>query len=98
MSERLSASAVVPTTTGARYVKQLVSHLGRKAEVRSEPAGERLLFGTDSCLVSSEPDAVRLQATATTREGLQRVAEIVGGHLERFGNRDGLSVTWQDPS
>lgn len=95
MTDQLSALAVVPTSAGVRYVKQLVAHLGRKAEVRSEPEGERLVFGTGSCLLVSGTDAVRLHATAETLENLQRVEEIVGGHLERFGNRDGLAVVWQ---
>jgi hypothetical protein len=53
MNDELSASAVVPTGSAGRYVKQLVAHLGHKAEVRSEPEGQRLLFSTGSCLLVS---------------------------------------------
>jgi hypothetical protein len=95
MSDQVSASAVVTTGAAPRYVKQLVAHLGRKAEVRSEPEGERLLFGAGSCLLTSGADAIHLRATAETPEGLQQVQEVIGRHLERFGQRDALAVSWQ---
>jgi hypothetical protein len=98
MTDELSASAVVPSGSAGRYVKQLVAHLGHKAEVRSEPDGQRLLFSTGSCLLVSGNDEVRLHATAGTLEDLRRVENIVGGHLERFGHRDQLAVAWQHPS
>jgi uncharacterized protein len=98
MIEPLSASAVVPTEAAARYVKQLVSHLGRKAAVQSEAEGERLLLGAGSCLLTATPDGVRLEASAESAEGLHQVKNVVGGHLERFGQRDGLTVAWREPS
>jgi uncharacterized protein len=94
MSDRLSASAIVPTDVPARYLKQLVAHLGRKAEVQPEPQGQRLVFGAGSCLLAEVNGALRLEATAETREELQRVEEVVGRHLERFGQRDRLVVAW----
>ena len=94
MSE-LRSRAVVPTGAATRYAKQLVSHLGRRTEVRSEPEGDRILFGTDSCLLVSGPDALELRATAGSAEGLERVEQVVGRHLERFGQRNELIVSWQ---
>jgi hypothetical protein len=98
MSEPLSATAVVPTDVPARYLKQLVAHLGHRAEVRAEPPGQRLVFGAGSCLLLEVNGALRLDATARTREELQRVEEVVGRHLERFGQRDRLVVAWHSRS
>jgi hypothetical protein len=98
MSEPLSGTALVPTDVPARYLKQLVAHLGRKAEVRAEPPGQRLVFGAGSCLLLEVNGALRLDATAETREDLQRVEEVVGRHLERFGQRDRLVVAWHSRS
>jgi hypothetical protein len=94
MADRLTASALVPTDVPARYLKQLVAHLGRKAEVQAEPPGQRLVFGSGSCLLAEVNGALRLDATAGTREELHRVQEVVGRHLERFGQRDRLVVAW----
>ena len=93
-SDRLSASAVLPTDVPARYLKQLVAHLGREAEAQVEPQGQRLVFGGGSCLLAEVNGALRLDATTNTREELQRVQEVVGRHLERFGQRDRLVVAW----
>lgn len=97
-SDPLSASAVVPTDVPARYLRQLVAHLGCKVPVRSEPQGQRLVFGGGSCLLLEVNGGLRLDATADTREELHRVEEVVGRHLERFGQRDRLVVAWHSPS
>jgi hypothetical protein len=80
-----------------RYAKQLASHLGRRLGVREEGADIRLLFGEGDgdCLLRPLESTLELHATAPAPEQLDRVTEVVGRHLERFGQRDELSVTWQ---
>jgi hypothetical protein len=89
-----SAHASVATDAAERYAKQLASHLGRKAEVREEPGGTRIVIGAGDCLLSSRPDHLDLVATAADQEGLDRVMDVVGRHLERFGQRHELRVDW----
>jgi uncharacterized protein len=45
-----------------------------------------------------EPQADRLlmRATAPDRESLAIVQDVLGRHLERFGQRNELTVTWAD--
>ncbi|MBX6391138.1 MAG: DUF2218 domain-containing protein [Frankia sp.] len=100
-----TSRADVSTEAPARYAKQLASHLGRRAEVREEGDGAvRLLFGNGgSCLLTSGDGVLTLAADAATTTALGEVEEVVGRHLERFGQRAGLTVTWhrapgsQDP-
>lgn len=40
-----SSVAQVATLDASRYAKQLVSHLGRKVEIRQEADGDRILVG-----------------------------------------------------
>jgi len=94
MADRLTSSAAVVTDAADRYAKQLASHLGRKAEVRTEPGGERIVLGPGSCLLVPGPSSLGLRATADTQEALERVEQVVGSHLERFGQRNELVVTW----
>lgn len=89
-----TARATVPTSSAARYAKQLAAHLGHKAEVRSEPAGQRVVLTVGSCLLVARADALELRAESDTAEGLERVKEVTGSHLERFGQRDGLVIRW----
>ena len=90
----LTAHAAVVTDRPERFAKQLVSHLGRKAEVRQEPEGSRLVIGDASCLVAPGSGVLELHASATSEDGLALVEQVVGGHLVRFGEKDELVVTW----
>jgi hypothetical protein len=89
-----TATAIVPTESAKRYSKQLIAHLGHKAETRIEPGGERIVLTVGSCLLVSRAEAIELRAEADTAEGLERIKEVAGFHLERFGHRDGLVVRW----
>lgn len=89
----LTATAVVETSASARYAKQLASHLGRRATVVDEPQGQRILIGEGSCLLSPG-DALVLEAVAPDADALERVKDVVGSHLVRFGQRNELVVTW----
>ncbi|MGX5358076.1 DUF2218 domain-containing protein [Kocuria sp. KH4] len=92
------AHATVATGSAARYAKQLASHLGRKAEIRDEADGPRVVLAVGSCLLLAGDRALELRARSATPDGLERVQQVVGSHLERFGQREGLSVAWSDPA
>ena len=104
MPERLTATATVATPTPERYAKQLASHLGHRLEVREEADGIRLVFGagdgtTDGasigdCLLRSQDAALELSASAAAPADLERITQVVGSHLERFGQRNELVVVW----
>ena len=82
------------TDPSERYAKQLTSHLRRKAEVREEPEGRRVVLGVGSCLLVAGETALELRAEAASAESLERVQHVVGSHLERFGQRNELVVVW----
>lgn len=89
------------TESPRRYVKQLVSHLGRKATTRllDDMTGEVVLdVGRCVVIAQDEPAAVVLRAEAHDGPGLDRVCDVVARHLERFGAREDLTVTWRDAS
>ncbi len=50
------------------------------------------------CTMQATPHTLTLRAEATDGENLQRVQDLVAGHLERFGRRDHLKVNWRRPS
>lgn len=92
------ATATVATETPARYAKQLASHLGRKAEIRDEAEGPRVILEVGSCLLVAGEHALELRARSETADGLERVQQVLGSHLERFGQREGLAVDWAEPA
>jgi hypothetical protein len=90
-----SSVATVLTATPERYAKQLASHLGHKVQVRTEEAGDRLVFGAGSCLLEPRTDTLVLSAVADDPDALELVQRVVGSHLERFGQRNELTVNWE---
>jgi hypothetical protein len=89
-----SSHATVPTDRAERYVKQLVSHLGRKAGVVAVADGHRLSLSTGSCVVRATVAGIELAAEAETEQALRNVEDVVTRHLQRFGQRDELRVAW----
>lgn len=94
-SAALTSRADVATDTPERYAKQLASHLGRKLEIQEDDGGTRVIFpdGGD-CLMTSDDGVLELRAQAQDTAELDHVEDVVGRHLEKFGTRAGLVVTW----
>ena len=92
----VTATSRVATERGERYRKQLASHFGNKIGVVEEPGGTVLTWGFGgSTTLTVEDDALVMRADAEDAETLDRVKDVTGRHLERFGEKDGLVVTWQ---
>ncbi|MFC0865540.1 DUF2218 domain-containing protein [Sphaerimonospora cavernae] len=91
-----SSTALVVTDAAERYAKQLASHLGRKIEVEELPDGvRRLVFAKGEAVLTPEPARLVMRADAEDAASLAVVEDVVGRHLERFGQRNELAVTWQ---
>ena len=91
-----TSRADVPTDKPDRYAKQLVSHLGRKAPFTEETAGAwTTTVGDARARIVVGADVLTLHADAPDAETLSRLEHALGGHLERFGARAGLSVAWR---
>jgi caffeoyl-CoA O-methyltransferase len=92
----LYARAEIATPTPERYIKQLVSHLGRKATTELRPDETGVIAVHDGqCTLTGEGELLVLQASAEGAEGLAHIQDVVGRHLERFGARADLRVEWR---
>jgi hypothetical protein len=91
----LSSQARVVTDQPARYVKQLVSHLGHRVTTSVADDGTGLVeFERGRCTLAPEAGVLVLAAVAEDDETMARLQDVVGRHLERFGAKAGLSVDW----
>jgi hypothetical protein len=90
-----SSTATVETDRAARYGKQLVSHLGRRAtaEWDEQAATGWIDFGETRAELIAGPDALDIRLSAAL-DALARMEDVVGRHLVRFGARDELTVQW----
>ena len=92
-----TSQAKVPTDAAPRYAKQLLSHLGHRARMEAlegEPDGGRLVFDYGTGTVRPAGDHLLLVAEAADEESLRHVEDVLARHLERFGARRELVVTW----
>jgi hypothetical protein len=88
-----SSSAHVATDRPARYAKQLVSHLTRRATGEWDDAvGDGWLqFDGGRATLHATEGALDLHVVG---DDLARLEDVVGRHLVRFGARDELVVRW----
>jgi len=91
----LTSRADVDIERPERWAKQLVSHLSRKAPLESTGEGEELTIGGGRGVVRAEATRLVLLAHAPDAESLERVQHVLGGHLERFAEAEGVTVRWE---
>jgi hypothetical protein len=105
-TEPLSSSAAVDTERASRYGKQLASHLGRRVVTEwDEITGTGFLqFEGGRCDVRATPEQLLLRIELepaidpdVVATQLDRIQDVVGRHLVRFGARDELVVRWLHP-
>lgn len=90
----LVSRAEVATDTPARYAKQLVAHLGHRVDFTTEGSTSTAAIGTGTGRIVVGEGVLTLVASGTDEEGVARVEHVLGSHLERFGQRNELVVTW----
>jgi hypothetical protein len=63
--------------------------------IDGEPDGGRLVFADGTATVRPGDGSLLLDAEASEAAGLAHVEDVVARHLERFGARRELIVTWE---
>jgi hypothetical protein len=97
MSDHATATASVVTATPERYAKQLASHLSRRSEIREDPESRTIVLTDGECELRPHDDRLDLHVRAATEGAVDRITDVVGSHLERFGQRNELHVEWERP-
>jgi hypothetical protein len=96
LDRTIGSRADVATGTPARYAKQLISHLGRRVsftgDATSSPATAVIGAATGGIVVGD--GVLTLLAVGEDEESVAQVEQVLGGHLERFAQRDGLTARW----
>lgn len=90
----LTSRADVATATPERYAKQLVAHLGRKLEFTTNGLTCAAAIGDATGHIVVGDGVLTLIATGPDEDAVARGEHVLGSHLERFGRRDELTVTW----
>jgi hypothetical protein len=94
--ETLTTRADVPTDAPERYAKQLVSHLGHRVEFTVDGPRSTAAIAGGTGVVEVGDGVLILRASAPDAATLDRVQDVLGRHLEPFGQRNELAVVWTD--
>ena len=91
---RIGSRADVATDAPARYAKQLVSHLGRKLAFTGDgiTAPATAVIGAATAGVVVGEGVLTLEAAGDDEGSVARVEHVLGSHLERFAQREALTV------
>ena len=94
------STAHVSTDRPSRYGKQLASHMGRKITSTWDEASQTgsLTFDREGAVtgvveLSCHDDVLQLDLAADDAH-LERLEQVTGIHLARFGAKEGLVVGW----
>ncbi len=90
----ITSHADVATDTPDRYAKQLIAHLGRKLDFSTVGATSTTTIGAATGQIVVRAGSLTLIATGHDEEAVRRVEHVLGSHLERFGQRNQLTVSW----
>jgi hypothetical protein len=92
----IGSRADVATGAPARYAKQLISHLGRKVPFTGDAitAPATAVIGAATAGIVVGEGVLTLWAAGDDEESVARVEQVLGSHLERFAQREALTVQW----
>ncbi|MEV0146966.1 MULTISPECIES: DUF2218 domain-containing protein [unclassified Nonomuraea] len=92
------STAYVPTDRAERYIKQLVSHLGRKVTTTLSTDGRATIaLSHGACVLAPAGGALEMIATAADAEALAGVQDVVTRHLLRCATQEELRTEWTEP-
>ena len=92
----LSTTGRFPTDRPERYLKQLCSHLGGKLDATHEDGDGRIVLGTAIARLTSTPDALEIAISGAEDADVHRVMGVIGSHLDRFAQKEGIVTRWDD--
>jgi hypothetical protein len=91
----MNAEAHVATDKPVAYMRQLCKHFGHRLPASYEERSGRIAFDDGACELRAGEQELTLVVSSDDATGLARLQEVIGGHLERFGRRDELAVSWE---
>jgi len=90
-----TVSGTMATDRPERYARQLVSHWSERGPVSEEDGATVQRWGTGQVIVLRPADRVlEVEISVPDGDDAARFAQVVKAHLERFGQREELTVVW----
>lgn len=99
----LVSRALVAIQRPTRYGKQLASHIGHRVQIDEADGGWDAHIGEGMGRIrpheSEESPSLELVAEATDETMLERIKDVLGGHLLQFTTKvPDVTISWTDES
>ena len=95
---QITSQAQVATDKPVPYMRQLCKHFGHKNDASFGDESGYIQFDFGRCELHAGEGTLKLAVSGDDAESHERMERVIGYHLERFGQRDGLSVAWRGES
>ena len=90
-----TATGTMATDRPERYAKQLVSHWSKRGPVTEEDGATVQRWESGQVITLRPVEGLLEVEVSVPDDGdVERFAQVVKEHLERFGARDELNVVW----
>lgn len=93
-----SIRKTIKTPKAAIYATQLSKHFGHKIKVEELENSVVFHFAFGIGQADVDGDLLTLSAAADSLEHMQKLAHVLGSHLERFAFRENLQLDWPSPT
>ncbi|MFY9969420.1 MAG: DUF2218 domain-containing protein [Roseiarcus sp.] len=92
-----TATARIPTASGAKYLQQLCKHWGHKFDVDLSEQKGIVRFPAAVATMEADAHALLVTIEAQEKEAVERMKGVVASHLDRFAFREApLPFEWSN--
>jgi hypothetical protein len=91
----MTVTAMVPTTSGSRYLQQLCKHWSHKFAVDFDATRGTVTLPFGTLEMAAQPDALAVTLDPVEGADVERFQQVVAEHLDRFAFREApLPFAW----
>ncbi|MCF3595774.1 DUF2218 domain-containing protein [Rhodobacteraceae bacterium LMO-12] len=90
----MNAQTTFKTEQAQRYLGTLCKHFGHKVPVELDGNTGRIDLPFGQCELAANDDALDMKVSADTKADLDKVAQVIASHLERFAFRENPQIEW----
>ena len=92
-----TATAQIPTASGAKYLQQLCKHWGHKFDVDLSEQKGIVRFPAAVATMEADAHALLVTIEAQEKEAVERMKGVVASHLDQFAFREApLPFEWSN--
>ncbi|MGB5450098.1 MAG: DUF2218 domain-containing protein [Woeseiaceae bacterium] len=90
----MNARTTFETEHAQRYLGTLCKHFGHKVPVELDGQRGRIELPFGQCDLAASDDALDMTVSAETKADLDKTAQVIASHLERFAFRENPQIEW----